>query len=978
MTHTPTAAKPAQRAPEGNLAALLLRYTASSEPPAIKSSDEGVRINITIEKRHFDSKCKKIVFRFPVGTTGNDLITTDQATKITPIPPKGWTLKPTAKPGEFEAVRSNEASQSVTFGWKTIKVNGKPGHFTIGVTETAGRGNETPTERTADLPKIQKVSPEVYFSNFKPDKPSVNCGDSVTLSWSGKTTTKYEIRYDDKTEAVKAGDLSKTINNIRHTTTFLLIAEKANHEKNYYYQSLTVPVKNPEQSIGSLEVEKTAAVLAKTPQKYPHDYKKNFVAYAPTDGFLLLRPSSTDEEVARVSATVYRKADKSHVVRRTVDESATGTFSLPSAMCVALPRGAKVVVSRTGSACKEEDLLWIPGGNLPLTTAASRMLSGRAAEESQSGVLFDYRYQPNVAVVSTNTTVFEFTVDTPDPHATCQQVTFAFPVGTKADDLAATARGNTRKNQWNSFTRKSVTGGNIPFVATPPSNVFAKTPERLTISDVQINAKEGPAYISVTETRNGQGTPARRLPVYKSPPGLEMSDLAPDKPSIPKPGKMRVSWKSQKKDGVGFFLKWGDAPEISVDSYQNHDVGPLHRTTTVQLTARRLSDNKDLKVLTTTIDVAHPDITVQDLTVTDKLGLFGPTQLSRNTLSNPVTATAATDGLLVVSALHTGGDSKVPTLVSAEVTPARGESYGARALGATGLDTLPVNVTLPIPSGASVTLKRESGPPLRDSDSQITWLPCSSGLLKGLSVPSSESTFVPATVDEEWQDDEAGDGTPPLSDFQPDKLAVPNGKPVKLTWRPATDKHVTLLYPDEKGVLKPVPVTGKSEHVVDDIRDTTAFTLMASTQPYGAGDVLGAVTTTVTIINPTATYRSLTADGSTTAFGPPKALDYKFTADYSHAATTDGFLVGWVRDTFRTGSRVTAEVKRNGQITHTATASTGELPKSWGQDATAVVPDNFFVPVPKGAELTIKKANTSSGDRTCALRWIPIGERKTN
>ncbi|MEU3622112.1 hypothetical protein BS329_34000 [Amycolatopsis coloradensis] len=968
---------PSQRTPEGELDELLLHYQASSEPAIIKSTDEGVRIDVTIKKRHLNSKCERIVFRFPVGATANALITAADAAKISPIRPAGWTLESTGKAGEFEAVRGDNAGQAVTFGWKTIKLNGKPGYFTIAVAETAGRGSEKPAERTADLPRMQKVSPEVYFSDFKPDKPSIPCGAGVKLSWSGKTTTKYEVRYDDKTEPVAAGMLEKTIENIRHTTTFLLIAESVNHEKHYYYQSLTVPVQNPEQSVGALEVEKTAAVLGTAPHKYRHNYEKDFVAYAPTDGFLLLWPSrvSDGSHVAKVIATVYRKAAKSHVVRRTVDERAEGEFSLPSAMCVPLPRGAKVVVTRTGSACNTEELLWIPGGKQPLATVTTPTRSGRQAEASPSGILFDYRYQPNVAVISTSETVFEFIVDTGDPKAACDKVTFSFPAGDKADDLAAEPSGNTSKKQWTSFVRDPVANGKIPFVAKPPANVFAKTPERLSVTDVVISAKEGPACISVTETRNGQESPARLLPVYKSPPDLEMSDLAPDKPSIPKPGKMRVSWKSQKMAGVGFFLKWGDAQEIPVDAYQNYDVGPLHRTTAVQLTARRLSDNRDLKVLTTTIDVAHPDITVQDLTVTDGLDLFGPTQSSnKTTLAQPVTATAATDGILVVSALHQPR-TKAAALVSAEVTPREGQAYGARTLAATGLDTLQAGFALPVPSGASVTLKKESGGDLRDGG-EITWLPIGSGPLTGLFGMSDESTFVSASEDDA-QPGRAGYGPPPLTDFRPDKLTVPNGKPVKLTWRSATDKHLTLLYPDSKNIIQRTPVTGKTEQVVEGIHSTTAFTLLASTLPSGDGDVLGAVTTTVTVMNPTATYRTLAVDGGTTAFGPPKHLDYEFTADYSFTASTDGFLVGWVLDSAAPGSRVTAEVRHSDQTTHTATASTGTLPPSWEQEKPAVVPDNFFVPIPKGATLTIKKATKSSGERSCALRWIPIGERKS-
>lgn len=996
MTSTPAPNQPAQRtadasgprAPQGTLDDLLLHYTASFEPSPIKSSDDGVRIDITIKKRHLNSNCKKIVFQCPVGSTGTDLSTAAQAAKITPIPPTGWTLNPGTKPGEFEAIRSANASQAVTFGWKNIKVNGKPGYFTIAVAETTGRGTATPVERTANLPTMQKVSPEVYFGDFKPAEPSVTCGDDVRLSWAGKTTTTYEIRYDDRKEIVPAGQLAKTIKGILHTTTFLLIAEAVvNQEKHYFYQSLTVPVKNPEQSVGTLDVEKTAAILAKTPQRYEHQYTNNFVASAPTDGFLLLWPrvrtgqDVTGQDVARVIATVYRDAQKSHVVRRTVDERAAGTFSLPSAMCVPLPRGAKVIVSRTGSACEKEDLLWIPGSSLPLAAATNRASYEQADPESQTGLLFDYRYQPNSAVISTSKTTFEFTVDTRDPNASCQKVTFAFPVGDKADDLAATASGTTRKKQWSSFSRNAQSGGKIPFVATPPSNVFAKTPERLTVSDIQINNKEGPAHISVTETRNGQESPPRMLPVYKTPPGLEMSDLAANPPSIPKPGKARVTWKSQKKDGVGFFLKWGDANEIPVDAYQNYNVGPLHRTTTVQLTARRLGDHKDLKVLTTTIDVAHPDITVQDLTVTTELGLLGPTQLSnRTTLAAPITVTASTDGLLVVSALHQGS-TRVPTVVCADVRPTRGEAYGARALATTGLSTLPVSFVLPIPSSATVTLKKESGNPLRD-EGEITWLPCGSGPLKGLSVASDESTFVPVSLDDNQQYTEAQDSRPPLSDFRPNKLTVANGTSVTLTWQSMTDKHLTLLYSDHAGTLQRIPVTGTSEQVVDDIRDTTAFTLLASTQAYGAGDVLGAVTTTVTVINPTATYQQLTVNGNTTAFGPPETIDYKFTEDYQTTTSTDGFLVGWVQDTSTQGSRVTAEVRHNGQVIHAVTTSTGQLPaswnQSWNQQGTAVVPDNFFLPVPKGAQLTIKKAATSSGTRTCALRWIPIGERKTH
>lgn len=156
------------------------------------------------------------------------------------------------------------------------------------------------------------------------------------------------------------------------------------------------------------------------------------------------------------------------------------------------------------------------------------------------------------------------------------------------------------------------------------------------------------------------------------------------------------------------------------------------------------------------------------------------------------------------------------------------------------------------------------------------------------------------------------------------------------------------------------------------ITDTTAFTLLATSQPHGQGDVLAAVTTTVTVINPDSTYTSLTVNGTTTILGPPQPINYTFTQDYQHTATTDGFLVGWVHDTSPDGSRITAHITHNNTPTRSATASTGKIP--W-QDVTEPVPDNFFLPVPHNAQLTIHKADphTSSGTRTCQLRWIPLG-----
>ncbi|MBC2877500.1 MULTISPECIES: hypothetical protein [Streptomyces] len=985
----------------------LLRYGRALRPKVFYAGSTLAEVQILVQIPG-DVACGKLVFQFPVGTGKESLFTSATWKSVLGIAPTtgGWKLEKDPKvEGRFTATTSSEPKGDFTFGFKQITVHDRHGVATIAITENSAKTGNTATDRPAKV-QVEKVSTAVKFTNLRTDPADVACGNPVTVKWEGSSTAEYTVYYntDDTAPApqLKDGTWSTTVQNVTYPTTFVVRAQSVEGNQTLHnYQSIHATVRRPKVVTGDLAVQ-TSAQLFGTPVTYPQDWGKGaFVAVAQTDGLLLYQPtfSVQGHRTCRVFLNVFTDAQLSHTQRRTVRNSAEKPKT-PAALCVPVPAGSKIeltalMVPDNGS------LTWIPLGGKGLTVSKQEI--GEAVPASGSAPRLMYAYAPRDVEVSTATqpskVTFNLHVDTADTNEKLSKLTITLPLGTGKGHLTESLDGiSTLYTRWSSFDKIDDTH----YEADPGQElIFRQTPENLTLQDVTVNKATGTAEIEIREERDGSQSTPVKLRVLKGAPELKMRGLRAQPPTVRRGGRARITWQAVSLSNVRYELVWDDK-KANVSTVNEYTIDKLYRTTPVTLTAYDTAQqNKVLHSLSTTVTVSEPDLTVKTLKVAGTCTILGKRQVWSPSFTSTWQGRAEADGLLVLSAINRrpgrslSGDvegagvraKNEPVTLQVDVTPKGGTAYRARSLAYDPKeeygDLLPVGIVVPVARDATVAVKREPGS-THAIDTLLTWLPFGAGEMGEGAGPQEEESLALATVVAPRQEDDAvrsaGDGMRRrISGFRPDSLQVPNGGSVTLSWTADPSTTLTLVYSDAREATVTENVTGTTEHTVRGLTKDTAFALIASEGPYGTGRMLEVAATTVTSANPNADFTELHVTGRMTVIGPPEKVGYGFTQPWTKSNTaSDGFLVGYISDDSTSGSKVTAKVTP-------ATGSSYEvsLYSAKSADGTQTVPDAVFLPVPKGATLTIAAASAHpsgeavehSTSRTASLVWIPLGGR---
>ncbi|GAA2692080.1 hypothetical protein [Streptomyces lunalinharesii] len=994
----------------------LLSYAHALSPTPFYAGSPLAEVEITATIPT-DIDCTKLVFQLPVGTGKEALLAPDAWKAVQGIKPSegDWTLdKEPNVQGRFTATTPSKPKGTFAFRFKQITVQGHHGTAKVAVTETSAPAGQTPRDRPASV-LVQKVSPAVRFSDLRATPPDVECGKPVTLSWKGSGTAEYTVYYGLGQTApkpqLKDDRWTTTVPSMTSATTFVVKAEGTDdNETVRNYQSVHVTVRKPVVSVGDLSV-RTSTQLFGTPVKHPHAWKGAFIALAKTDGLLLYQPthSIAGQRTSRVFANVFTDAQLSHTQRRTVRHSAEKPKT-PSAICLPVPAGSKIEIH---ALIKPDSgtMWWIPFGGEGLTLAKTDEAERTTAAGGAPAPRLNYAYKPhdtNVSTSAPNKVTFVLYADAASPEEKLSKLTVTLPVGESPQHLTESLSGiNSQYTRWNSFTKVD-----DHYEADPGQDeIFRITPETLTLADVAINKATGVADIEIREVRGDTPSLPVKLRVRKGAPELKMQDLRADPPTVRRGGQARITWRATALAHVKYELVW-EGGRHDVSSVNDHTVKGLRRTTPVTLTAYDTrQNNKVLHSLTIVVSVSEPDLAANTLKVARKCTVLGRRQSWEPAFTSAWEARADTDGLLVLSAINKRPDvslssdiagtdaqdtrgKKEPVTLDVTVTAPGGNPYSVRSLAydpdENHGDLLPVGIVAPVPRGASVRIARD---PVNsyEIESLLTWLPFGAGELRvhrnqeRQKNPEQEEITHATVVSPETGDTatapQGADGGRArlISGFRPDGLHIPHAKNVILSWTAAPSTTLTLVYRDAKAETRTEDVTGKAEMTVRGLTQDTAFTLIASEGRYGTGKLLEVATVVVTVTHPDADFTDLHVSGRTNIIGLPEAVPYTFTSGYTKTnVPTDGFLVGYISDTSASGSKVPVTVTPAGGTPYGMT-----LYSARSADGATTVPDVVFLPVPKGATLTINASTVHStggaadqeesrGGPTASLFWIPL------
>lgn len=210
-----------------------------------------------------------------------------------------------------------------------------------------------------------------------------------------------------------------------------------------------------------------------------------------------------------------------------------------------------------------------------------------------------------------------------------------------------------------------------------------------------------------------------------------------------------------------------------------------------------------------------------------------------------------------------------------------------------------------------------------------------------------------------------------LEDFRPDRVVVPNGECVTLTWRCSEGPNYDLYYGTEPPVrVNDFIVDGNGSWPSPPLHSATAFMLLASTKDTGGTPVTYGLTTAVIVDVPDLEVGSLDANGSVRLFGAVQEIAGGTQARTStYFADTDGVITGYIK---------TAETGKPAYLTVAVTPKDGRqsaqqfATQSWdarGGDRNQEA--SLLVPVPRDS--TVKVVQKGDGDFDASVTWFPFG-----
>ncbi|MER6178716.1 hypothetical protein [Streptosporangium sp. NPDC001681] len=199
-----------------------------------------------------------------------------------------------------------------------------------------------------------------------------------------------------------------------------------------------------------------------------------------------------------------------------------------------------------------------------------------------------------------------------------------------------------------------------------------------------------------------------------------------------------------------------------------------------------------------------------------------------------------------------------------------------------------------------------------------------------------------------------------FQNLRPDRISVPRGEKVTLTWEASRKPIYTMHWDDQQQ-----SVTGDLSWESPALERTTGFMLMAQDDSGGA-PLIYALTTAVTVTEPNLTVGDLEANGVVRMQGPRAAIAAppRGQARYFKAGT-DGTVVGYLQAASgQPAATLAATVYR---------AATGEYTMRFSSDNSAgtTIETPISIPIPADAEVRLYHAG-NDGD-TLNLAWLPRG-----
>ncbi|QKW53600.1 hypothetical protein [Streptomyces buecherae] len=980
----------------------LLYYGA---PQAVQAGDTNGAFTVRINTQAEHPQCTKVVLVLPLGTDAQALTTVEGDATITARVTEGtgWSVTRTSA-GTYEVTppRTDDPPFPVAVEFTGVKVSSLAGECSLTATE------HTPGPQPAASLLLAKTPATFVFDSLTARPTSVANAEQAVLRWRGPQDGVYQltgrtgpIAITDKNAQWKDEWWSYTTEALHQSTSFVLEATTVVERRSVVLaQCALVTVTNPDIRTGTLAATGTVTLLH-TPATMAGPFPQGtpLVAVAATDGLLLARPTTTGPQRPTVYARVEQASHTTHSVTRQVADPESGAPP-PCGFVLPVPAGTRVTVGTEGSQAVGGDLYWIPLGAGGLSTAP-RNDAGPPADPGAA--LLSYTIDRPVPLATGERARITLIVDTPSPYAAadldiaCEKIVVEAPMGTGATDLTAGKVSGTGADPRTWRFKPDTTTGKVTCTAKPEKPSSPRFPARLSL-EVTINDVQGEAQLTVTETTSAThaGEPTPRTPtvlgVRKGPPGLVFQDFAAHPPTIARGGSAQLRWTARGPIGNTAEITVGDLPPVPVNpDIGAHTVDTLRHTAACELTAHP-EGAKDPLRQHATIVVADPDLTARDLTVGGTVTMLGTPRERRPRFGElPLSGTAASDGILVC---HFEGvqpppaDAADAVTITATVTPARtqadsGTPYQARVLVRAGQPPLTGDFVLPVPQGAQVTI----GASGNDWDkARLTWIAWGAGDLD-LHTPHGRPLAPEPPPSSPPRPTGSGPATAARGpgDFYPDTATIAPGKDVVLSWTAPDPSYseLWLLYHDRDARMQR-PVTGTTAATVRGLTDTTVFTLWPG--PPDGDPTAPPLTATVVVATPDQQVHHLAVDLATALLATPEPLDYTFTQPLHKTAGTDGFLAGWIQDTSEAGCTVTATVTAQGTEVIRATATTAGLPgRADGPGEPLPVPDNFLVPVPAGALLTIEAAthpprepDGHTGNRTSALVWIPLGTDLTH
>ncbi|MGK5631695.1 hypothetical protein [Streptomyces sp. URMC 123] len=361
----------------------LLTYVLRPVPSVVNVSTgtdvQELRLELTVTGRaDAAAECEWVRVALPYGAEPEHLTLTEATDLWTsteggtaPGHGNGWSATAKRENGQilvtFEPGREPEfdGSFQVTFVVSAIVVNEAVGTAVIRITEsTAPASGGGYRERTATFP-VDKWPADFYVGNFRPDRNTVDNGESVTLTWERSRGPKY-VLYWGENESEDVSQVNKWISPpLARATGFMLVATDDSNSSAPLVHALTtaVMVERPHLSVGDLEVNGTTRMQGSRQQVATPGPGTSQYYRAHTDGTLVgFLQAASGAAGATLAATVHRAGANEYTMRFTSDNSDGSRPPTETPVSIPVPEGAEVLLYAGGQPGDTLQLVWLPQG----------------------------------------------------------------------------------------------------------------------------------------------------------------------------------------------------------------------------------------------------------------------------------------------------------------------------------------------------------------------------------------------------------------------------------------------------------------------------------------------------------------------------------------------------------------------------------------------------------------------------------------